>query len=308
MVDGTTDIYQLNSIEAYNQLYGLETFHPLVGVVDLTKSTRSINHITLNYGLYAIYLKHGVNCTLRYGRETYDYQAGTIVSFSPGQLVTIESDKDIVRPAVSGLVFHPDILYGTPIADKMRQYTFFNYDEKESLHLSEREQSIICELLDSISLEIEHPVDKHSQTLIADRIGLILDYCMRFYDRQFITRHKANSTLLENFLEQLDDYFVQGMAARDGLPQVSYFADKACLSTSYFGDLIKKETGINAKRYIQNKVIDVSKRILLEGDNSINEVAYRLGFQYPQHFTRVFKMNTGMTPGQFVKDSRNYMM
>ncbi len=307
MADTKTEIYQLNSIDAYNRLHGLETFHPLVGVVNIPQTTQPEHHYTLNYGLYAIFLKHGANCTLRYGREVYDYQAGTIVTFGPGQVVSVDNEPNTLLPAVSGLVFHPDILYGTPLADKIRQYTFFNYDERESLHLSEREQSIICELFNSISMEIEHPVDKHSQTLITDRIGLILDYCMRFYDRQFITRHKVNSSLLENFLEQLDDYFISGQAAREGLPQVGYFADKACLSTSYFGDLIKKETGINAKKYIQNKVVDVSKRFLLEGESSINEVAYRLGFQYPQHFTRVFKMNTGQTPGQFVKDSRNYM-
>lgn len=306
MTDSKQEIIQLNSVEAYNRLYGLETYHPLVGVVNIPQMRSIERHVTFNYGLYALFLKHGANCTLRYGREVYDYQAGTIVTFSPGQVVSIDNEPDTLLPAVSGLVFHPDILFGTPMAGKMRQYSFFDYDERESLHLSEREQSVITDLFNSISSEIEHPVDRHSQTLITDRIALILDYCMRFYDRQFITRHKVNSTLLENFLVQLDDYFASGTAAREGLPQVSYFADRACLSTSYFGDLIKKETGINAKKYIQNKVIDISKRFLTEEHGSINEVAYRLGFQYPQHFTRVFKMNTGMTPGQFVKDSRNF--
>lgn len=138
MTDSKQEIIQLNSVEAYNRLYGLETYHPLVGVVNIPQMRSIERHVTFNYGLYALFLKHGANCTLRYGREVYDYQAGTIVTFSPGQVVSIDNEPDTLLPAVSGLVFHPDILFGTPMAGKMRQYSFFDYDERESLHLSER--------------------------------------------------------------------------------------------------------------------------------------------------------------------------
>ena len=292
-------IIQLDSVEAYNKLHGVETLHPLVTVVSHQTLASGLNHSKLNYGLYALFLKQGDGCSISYGREKYDYQAGTVVSFKPGQVVTVDWDDSRPMPESRGLLFHPDLIYGTPLAKRIYNYTFFDYDQREALHLSEREQRIVSDLLDSIQEELLHPVDKHSQTLITDSISLLLDYCMRYYDRQFITRHKVNSDIMNRVQHELEEYFSSGEAERKGLPSVAFFAEKVFLSSGYFGDLIKKETGLTAQRYIQNKVIDISKQYVSDKKLTINQVAYKLGFQYPQHFTRMFKQLVGMTPTEY---------
>ena len=258
-----------------------------------------LNHSRLNYGLYALFLKQGDGCSIRYGREKYDYQEGTVVSFKPGQAVEVEWDESRPMPPSRGLLFHPDLLYGTQLAQRIHDYTFFDYDQREALHLSEREQHMVVELFDRIEEELRHPIDRHSQTLITDAIGLLLDYCMRYYDRQFITRHKVNSDILSTFQQLLREYFEKGHPERNGLPTVAYFASKVCLSPNYFGDLISKETGTTAQRHIQDAVIDRSKQLLVDTRMSVSEIAYQLGFEYPQHFSRLFKSRTGMTPNEF---------
>ncbi|MBR6043719.1 MAG: helix-turn-helix transcriptional regulator [Paludibacteraceae bacterium] len=293
------NIIQIDSVDTYNKMYGWETLHPLVTVVNHKLPLERLNHSRLNYSLYALFLKQGEGCSIRYGREKYDYQAGTMVCFKPGQVVAVEWDDSRPMPASRGLLFHPDLIYGTPLSKRIHDYTFFDYDQREALHLSEREQSIVSDLLDSIEEELRHPVDKHTQTLVTDAIGLLLDYCMRYYDRQFITRHKQNSDIIGRFQHELEDYLRSGEAELKGLPTVAYFAEKAFLSPGYFGDLIKKETGLTAQRYIQNKIIDLSKQYVMDPNLTINQVAYKLGFQYPQHFTRLFKQQVGVTPSEY---------
>lgn len=295
-------IIQLDSIDTYNRLYGLPTLHPLVAVVDLTKATRMLNHVKVNYGIYALFLKNGVNCTLKYGRRNYDYQEGTIVSFAPGQTVEVEMLDNEISPEVYGLLFHPDLIHGTSLGGKIGQYTFLDYAQNEALHLSEKERDIIIDCLHKIEYELDYPVDKHSRSLLNAHIELVLDYCLRFYDRQFCTRAKVNSDILTRFEQLLNDYF-NGDESKNGLPSVKFFADKICLSPGYFGDLIKKETGRTAQEYIQRKVIEQSKHRLLGSGQSVSEVAYSLGFQYPQHFIRLFKRETGVTPGEYRKQS-----
>ena len=292
------DIIHLNSIDTYNKLYGLPTKHPLVTVVDLTKSTGSVNHVRMNYGVYALYLKNGINCTLKYGRQYYDYQEGTIVSFAPGQIVEVEMKDEEIRPEVYGILFHPDLIYGTNLGEKIKQYTFFDYAQNEALHLSALERSTIIDCLKKFDHELDYPVDKHSRDILTTHIELILDYCMRFYDRQFCTRKKANSDVLTKFENLLNEYF-RNKDKINGLPSVKYFANEICLSTGYFGDLIKKETGKTAQEYIQHKIISLSKTELINGKQNISEIAYSLGFQYPQHFIRLFKKIEGCTPGEF---------
>ena len=293
-------IIQIDSVDSYNKLYGWETLHPLVTVVNHANPMASdLNHSRLNYGLYALFLKQGDGCSIRYGREKYDYQEGTVVSFKPGQVVEVEWDESRPMPPSRGLLFNPDLLFGTQLGRRINDYTFFDYDQREALHLSEREQRMVVELFDRIEEELQHPIDKHSQTLITDAIGLLLDYCMRYYDRQFITRHKVNSDILTAFHQQLREYFVSGHPERNGLPTVAYFADKACLSPNYFGDLISKESGTTAQRHIQDAVIDRSKQLLVETRLPVSEIAYQLGFEYPQHFSRLFKSRTGMTPNEY---------
>lgn len=293
------EIIQLDCVDAYNRLYGLPTLHPLVTVIDLTKATKIVNHVKMNYGLYALYLKQSANCTLKYGRKNYDYQEGSVVSFAPGQLVGVDTEEDEVRPDVYGLLFHPDLIYGTSLASKMNRYTFFSYSESEALHLSEQERGIFMDCLEKISIEAAHPADRHTHDLLAMNIELLLEYCLRFYDRQFCTRQKVNSDVLDKFEFHLNTYFQDGNSSKNGLPSVKYFADKAFLSPGYFGDLIKKETGRTAQEYIQSKVISLSKEQLLGTNRSVSEIANTLGFQYPQHFIRMFKKQTGQTPNEF---------
>ncbi len=289
---------KLDSIDAYNKLYGLTTYHPLVTVIDLKNATNPVNHIRIDYGVYALFLKNGVSCTLKYGREKYDYQEGTIVSFSPGQTVEVDMDRDVTSPDVIGLMFHPDLIYGTLLGERIHDYGFFEYSQREALHLSESERELFLECLDKIRREVMHPDDKHSADLISANINLLLEYLNRFYDRQFITRHKVNNDIVAAFERELRRYFDSGKC-RDGLPTVAYFAEKACLSPGYFGDLIRKELGISAKDVISSHLISIAKQRLASTDTDISIIAYDLGFQYPQHFTRQFKRQTGQSPTEY---------
>ena len=181
-------VIKLENVDLYNSLYGLETLHPLVSIVDLTKATKSVNHIQMNYGLYALFLKETKSCDIKYGRQYYDYQEGTIVCFGPGQTASVETFEDEVSPPVYGIVFHPDLIRGTSLGKEIKKYTFFSYAVNEALHLSDQEKEIVMDCLKKISIELEHAIDKHSKALIAMNIELLLNYCMRFYERQFITR------------------------------------------------------------------------------------------------------------------------
>lgn len=292
-------IIQLDTIDKYNKLHGLETLHPLVSVIDLTKATKAVNNIVLNYGLYALFLKQGKSCEIKYGRCNYDYQEGTIVSFAPGQVVEVSMIEDEIQPKVYGLIFHPDLIRGTTLGQNIRNYGFFSYAANEALHLSERERGVVIDCLEKIQSELEHSIDKHSRQLISMNIELLLNYCMRFYERQFITREIANRDILQKFERLIDDYFYDNMPQENGLPSVKYFADKIYLSANYFGDLIKKETGKSPQEYIQFKMMELAKNLIAHSDKTMSEIAYSLGFTYPQHFGRLFKKQTGMTPNEY---------
>mgnify|MGYP003096878003 FL=1 len=294
----TSDIINLKSIDQYNRLYGLETLHPLVAVVDLKNATTYPTHFTLNYGVYALFLKQTRCGDLRYGRQPYDYQEGTVTSFAPGQVVEVKMEEG-TRPLAQGLLFHPDLIRGTSLGKEIKRYSFFSYASNEALHLSDEEKQIYLDCLSNIQAELQHPIDKHSRRLIVRNIELLLDYCMRFYERQFITRATANKDVLTKFEEELDWYFQSQLPQEQGLPTVKYFADRACLSPNYFGDLVKKETGRTAQEYIQDKLINIAKEEILSQTRNVSEIAYRLGFQYPQHFTRIFKKRVGCTPGEY---------
>ena len=292
-------IVNLDSVDLYNKLYGLETLNPLVSVIDLNKATSSVDLIRFNYGIYALYLKLEKACDIKYGRQTYDYQEGTIVCFAPGQTAETNPTTDKVQVNAHGILFHPDLLRGTSLGKSIKKYTFFSYEVNEALHLSEEERSIVMDCLKIIRMELEHGVDKHSKTLLVNHIELLLNYCMRFYERQFITRGKINRDVLTRFENLLDEYFESALAEQDGLPTVKYFADKLCLSSNYFGDMFKKETGKSPQEYIQEKVIELAKERISDTADTVSQIAYSLGFQYPQHFCRLFKKRVGYTPSEY---------
>lgn len=218
---------------------------------------------------------------------------------APGQFIDVENKTDLYQPMGNALVFHPDLIRGTPLAGRMNDYTFFNYNTNEALHLSAKEQHLVLDLFSKINDELQHSVDKHSKTLIASSIELFLNYCKRFYDRQFITREDVNKGILERFENLLNGYFSSDNPTEIGLPSVAYCADELNLSANYFGDLIRKETGKSAQEYIQAKIIDVAKDKLFNSDKTINEIAYELGFKYPQHFSRMFKKAAGTSPSEY---------
>ncbi|MBD5334062.1 MAG: helix-turn-helix domain-containing protein [Duncaniella sp.] len=290
------EIVNLDSIDAYNKLYGLRTRHPLVNVIDLKQATRAVNHVRVNYGVYALFLKNGVQCSLKYGRRNYDYQEGSVVSFSPGKIIDVDMDKTEIAPDVVGIMFHPDLIYGTPLGEKISSFSFFDYSQMEALHLSNDERAIFLDCLDKISRELDHPVDHHSAALLSANIQLLLEYLHRFYDRQFITRHKVNSDVVTQFEQRLKKYYESGNI---GMPNVAYFAEQANLSAGYFGDLIKKETGQTPKDMITLHMIGVAKQRLAASDDDVSIIAYNLGFEYPAHFSRMFKRVTGQSPSQY---------
>ena len=292
------EIVKIDSVDRYNKIFGLETRHPLVSVVDLSKATRWPTRAWFNYGVYALFLKD-VKCgNIKYGRQYYDYQDGTIVCFAPGQVADLEMLPD-VQPSAHGLLFHPDLIYGTSLGQEIRNYTFFSYQTNEALHLSEEERRTVMDCLHKIEAELQRAIDKHSRRLICANIGLLLDYCMRFYERQFTTRTEVNKGLVSRFESLLNDYFDRDMPQKEGLPSVKYFADRVFLSANYFGDMIRKQTGQTASEYIQNKLIERAKEALLCSDKTMSQIAYDLGFQYPQHFSRMFKRIAGCTPNEF---------
>lgn len=291
-------VIKLDSIDAYNKLYGLTTRHPLVSVIDLKQATKLVNNVRVDYGVYALFLKNDANCSIKYGRRHYDYQEGTIVSFSPGQIIDVEMKDPVKSPDVLGLMFHPDLIYGTPLGEKISSFEFFDYSQMEALHLSEDEREIFIDCLEKIKRELEHPVDHHSASLLSATIQLLLEYLHRFYDRQFITRHKVNSEIVAQFERNLKTYF-ENDDYKDGLPSVGYFASLANLSPGYFGDLIRKETGVTAKDMITRQLIQTAKHRLATSAEDVAVIAYDLGFKYPAHFTRMFKRATGDSPRQY---------
>ena len=296
-------IYRFDIVAEYNALNNQETLHPLVSVIDFSKvETRSWNgekSVRINYGLYCIFLKDVKGCDLRYGRNYYDYQEGTLVFVAPGQMVVVETDGQVYQPKGYALIFHPDLIRGTSLDKNIVDYSFFSYNVNEALHLSERERQIVVDCFSKIEYELQQNIDKHSKKLIASNIELFLNYCQRFYDRQFITRDNINKGMIEKFEDLLNSYFSSDKPQNIGLPSVAYCAETLNLSANYFGDLIRKETGKSAKDYIQDKIIDVAKNKIFAADKTVNEIAFELGFKYPQHFSRMFKNETGYTPNEY---------
>ncbi|MDS1032762.1 helix-turn-helix transcriptional regulator [Porphyromonadaceae sp. NP-X] len=290
-------IINFESIKEYNAFNNQETLHPLVSVVHLDNADPRKNR-PLRYSFYTVFLKK-IKCgDLRYGLSNYDYDEGSLIFLAPGQVIGQYGDE-YYQPQGLALVFHPDLLSGTSLGQNIHNYHFFSYAVNEALHLSEQEKKIILDCFSKIEYELQHSIDKHSKHLIVSNIELFLDYCTRFYDRQFITRDNSNKGILERFESVLNRYFSSDNPAKIGLPSVAWCANELKLSANYFGDLIKKETGVSAQEYIQSKIIDVAKIRLFDHDKTINEIAYELGFKYPQHFSRLFKQRTGITPNEF---------
>jgi len=295
--------FYFDTVAQYNDFNNHETLHPLVSVIDFSKAAMRTGS-RMTFSLYCIFLKE-VHCgDLKYGCNYYDYDKGTLVFISPGQVIDVQN-KDLYQPMGHGLVFHPDLLIGTPLAKTFKDYNFFHYHTNEALHLSVKERKLILDGFSKIEYELTQSIDKYSRKLIASNIELFLNYCERFYDRQFLTRATVNVGILARFEELLHAYFSSDHnLSHKGLPMVSDFANELSLSANYFGDLIKKETGKSPQELILNKVIEVAKIQISDVDKSINDIAYDLGFKYSQHFSRFFKNRVGCTPTEFRRQVR----
>lgn len=295
------EIKDLLTVNDYCAGINLSSAHPMVSVVDLSEGTwtaaKKIDAV--RYHFYGVFLKQGQSCILKYGRQNYDYQDGTLVFIGPGQVVNIEHLDSDSKPLGHALLFHLDLLRGTHLGDSIDMHSFFSYELKEALHVSQKEKQIVLDCFDKIRYELSQGIDKHTKKVIVSNIELFLNYCTRFYDRQFITRDNVNLSVIENFKGSLNTYLKKGKARDLGTPTVKYFAGEQHLSPNYFGDLVKKETGKSAHEHIQNKIIETAKDKIFDANISVSEIAYELGFKHPQHFTRLFKNKVGYTPNEY---------
>lgn len=286
------------SVKDYNDNLGVATLHPLVSVVDMSE-LECIRHSLKRFGFYCIILKHLGCGDVTYGRSAYDYNDGSLVFVAPNQMAGANDGKISYNTKGWILMFHPDLLRNTYLEHSMNRYTFFDYSSNEALHLSEQEREIIIGYLCNIRRELHHPTDDYTNRNIILNIEALLNNCMRFYERQFISRKNENNKIMEQLTYLLEEYLLSGKSQQYGLPTVAWCADNLHLSSNYFGDLVKKYSGRTAQEYIKSTIVDYAKLLLANNSYQVNEIAYKLGFKYPQHFSRLFKHIEGVSPSQY---------
>jgi len=294
-------IVHLSDISEINRFVKSSTRHPLVSIVDFSKADEYIEEGTrISADFYSIMFKNYCTNQLKYGRQSLDFQDGNLICIAPRQILTMDTEIEMKEDRTGwGLFFHPDLLRGTSLANKMSEYSFFSYDVTEALHLSDKEKSILLDCINKIEYELDQNIDTHSQKLIISNIELLLNYCSRFYGRQFITRKNSNSNIIAQVENVLKEYFNSARVREQSLPTVKYLSERVNLSAGYLSDLLKKETGMTAQDHIHYYLIEEAKNILLNSDQSVSEIAYSLGFEYPQYFSKLFKQKTGKTPGEY---------
>lgn len=296
------EIFTISSIEQMHQALGLDApMHPLVSVIRMKDfpPNQYEGGIKVRTDLYFITLKDGMEGSMSYGRSSYDFTNGTLLFMAPGQVM---ESHDYEVPADSNgwmIAFHPDLIRRFPLGKHIHDYSFFSYEVNEALHLSDHEKKSLTDLIDQIDLELNNRIDRFSQKLICSNIELLLDYCTRYYDRQFYTRSDINQGLLSKFESQLKTYFETGKATLKGLPSVVSVAEAMNLSANYLSDMLKRETGKTAQEHIHFQIIEQAKTLLLNSQEPVSQIAYTLGFEYPQHFSKLFKNKVGMTPSAF---------
>lgn len=296
------NILKAKTVHDYNTFVGHKDQHPLVSVIEYNTVT-PILHTRCQFSVYALFLRDDTLEDLTYGCSKYDYNEGTLICVSPGQIGGVEYNGEKFRIEGWALLFSPELLHGTPLGNQLKDFSFFSYQVNEALHMTAGEREIFIAFLKLIREELEKPHDKHQDSIIVSYIELILKHCLRFYDRQFQTRMVHNSDVLARFENILKDYYEKGKQYSDGLPGVQYCADQLCMSRNYFSDMVKKETGETASEHIRRNVINMAKNKLINGEQ-ITQIAYDLGFEYPQHLSRLFKKYTGQTPSEYYEKIR----
>lgn len=294
---------KIDTIQHLNELYGFEHLNPMIST-GRYEGVLEPGATTYDFGVYAIYIKETKGCELNYGLTRYDFDEMSVIAFAPGQKVTAIVEEGKQQPRWTVLAFHPDFLARTQLGRKMSSYGYFSYSNNEALHLSKDEVELLMDVLSLIEREMRHSIDRHTRSIIISHIEVFLDYCLRFYERQFYTREIINSTVVENFNALLDSYIANDIQEQ-GLPTVAYFADRLNLSPGYFGELVKTSTGITAKDMIAERLAEAARELLNDLTLSVTQVGDRLGFEYPQHFVRFFKRRTGRTPKEYRTISSN---
>lgn len=290
------NILNIETIHQCNCCLGYKTLHPFVSVIDLTEA--NLEQCTLKFDFYTVLLIEGEVEDFLYGRKYYDYSNASLVFLIPGESLKVNHSELLHRKGWL-LAFHPDLLWGTSLGDHIKDYSFFFYKLNEALHLSLREKTKIIACLHNIGEELQHTIDSHSKTLISRHIELLLDYCFRFYERQFITRCEANKPIIRQVNILLDEYIQSGKLKKGDLPSAKYCADRLHLSSHYFSDLLYFETGQNIYEYFQFKRLEASKEMLLKQGYTASMVAEKLGYPNVQHFSQIFKKITGVAPNEY---------
>ncbi|MCG7947605.1 MAG: helix-turn-helix transcriptional regulator [Candidatus Thiodiazotropha taylori] len=298
-----SNIIHIKTISDIHAALGLDKpKHPLVTVIPIDDRIKNYDYGNATYvlGFYQVSLKAGICGEITYGRNTYDFQEGTMVFTKPGQALSFKASKeDLASEEGWTLLFHPDLIRKSSLGNNIDHYSFFSYEIHEALHLSEDERVSITGLVRKIETEYQQSIDRHTQKLIVSNIELLLDYCTRFYDRQFYVRTNLNQDFVTRFENLLRDYFNSDQPLDLGVPSVKYCGEQLNMSPSYLSDLLKKETGRTAQQHIQDTVIDKAKNLLLSTNEQVSQIAYGLGFDYPQHFSKLFKSRTGMSPAEY---------
>ena len=297
-----SEFLKISSISQLHEMLGYEKpQHPLITIIDYSKIKTNPKHydVKIVTDFYIISLKSPAPKSIQHGRQYYDFEEGTMMFMSPEQVFSVSDFNEQIQYQGWGLYFHPDLIVNSSLGKKIREFTFFSYSVSEALHISEDEQQTLSNLIQTIEKEYKANLDQFSQVVIVTAIEQLLNYSKRFYGRQFLTRQKLNNDFISRFEQLLADYFQSNLLTENGLPTIDYFANKLNLSASYLTDLLKKETGKTTKEYLQIEVLEKAKYKLLNSNYTVNEIAYSLGFEYPQYFNRLFKSKTGMTPIQY---------
>lgn len=297
------EIVKLNTVSEVHQFLGLtKPKHPLISVFrngEVIKNLK-VDHVKYALGLYQISLKDNCPFTIvRYGRNSYDFQEGTMVFTAPNQVIELRKEEEVHEDKGWTLIFHPDLIRKSDLGKKIDRYSFFSYSSNEALHLSDEERNTVTEIVDKIEREYSNNIDSHSQTLIISNLELLLNYCLRFYDRQFYTRTNLNQDVASEFEQMLKDYYKEDKQLEYGIPTVQYCGEAMHMSPKYLSDLLRKETGRGTQNHIHDFIIERAKNQLLNSNKSVSEIAYDLGFEYPQYFSKMFKKKTSMSPNEF---------
>lgn len=291
-------ILKVRNVNDYGRYIGAPVQHPLVCVVNYAELSPT-RHTLNDYSVYGLFFMDEAKLSLEYGCGKYDYKGGTMICVAPGQIGGKEDKGELVNLSGWALLFHPDLLHGTALERRIKDFSFFDYRVNEALHLTDGERDIISSLFSQLRDELGNADDHYQKEIIIGYIELILSFCGRFYNRQFLTRRLENSDILMKFDSLLKEYYDSKLQLTKGLPTVQYCAEQLCLSPNYFSDVISRTTNETAGNYIRRYVMQIAKNLLASGAN-ISEVAYDLGFSYPQHMSRMFKNYEGITPSQYV--------